>query len=1113
MEITRDLTRKEAALQEDCSQFLEYWISELALFQSSDMNILHKSKTNNIPPQAPLPKKPSFIFQSLIYPAFDKPGPNEQEILCHFISACLIYFYRINGYQTVSTWVSYPALKEMALKSQDTLSCFIPLTVHFQPNTSFGDVVKSVEYKITTMMQRKTYNLKFLSKLLESHENNFRIRIELYNNPKLNNDINNEDIFFVIDSKKRKLFMHINENLNKHFTKNISKHIQNILSQGVNEASTPIQQLSFLTETEKQIILVKWNNTQQDFEFDETLISLFERQVSRFPNKIALRFKHKSMTYGELNQRSNQLARYLIDKGFKPKEFAAIFLERSLEMIVAIFAVLKTGGIYVPIDVNYPEERVKYIIEHSRCVVLLTKESHTKGVKQGNNLGSLQIISLDREAETINKCSEHQLLTNNHIDSRSFSYLIYTSGSTGTPKGVLITHRNVINYASWFAINFKLNKRSIVDFSSSIGFDLSVSCTLVPLVVGAQVAICSKQEKLDPLKYLKHLNENRVTHIECTPDYFNHLLAFPDEIKSLDKLKWIMLGGDAVVKKDLERWLALRPNDKLPNEYGPTECTVATTAHIVTKKNIHQYGDIIPIGKPAFNTQAYVVDAYHNLCPIGVPGELWIGGESVATGYLHHELTNHKFISNPFSESCASLLYKTGDLVRWLSDGSLEFMGRNDDQIKIRGFRIEIREIEDCLLRHQQIIQCKVLPHIKTDGEKFLIAYLILKKNSSLKISNLRDFLVKYLPDYMVPERFIILEQFPVNNSGKVDVKALSQVREQNHKQYITASKPVNKTIETLLNIWVKFFDTNHIKPNDDFFELGGHSLTALKIINEIQVVFSVRLPIQALFSYPTITKLSVIIQSMKKYRGNNPAIFDIGKDPQIICLQSGGKKIPLFLIPPVGGSIFLYKNLVKNLKKEFPIYGLQDPGIENPDIVFDSLEEMAYYYLRAIQSIQNKGPYLLAGSSFGATLAVEIANQLHSIGEQVPFIGLFDGWAMYSNKLNDRRFFHDFMRKKLEGIESEFAQALLNMQYSREKLLFHYKIPKLSEQLTLFKAQELWPIFRNIDKKLKANGWSEYTYQPVDLYPVPGDHESMFFEPQVKILANQLNLCLHHFL
>ncbi|MBN1684102.1 MAG: amino acid adenylation domain-containing protein [Gammaproteobacteria bacterium] len=625
----------------------------------------------------------------------------------------------------------------------------------------------------------------------------------------------------------------------------------------------------------KQVLklLKAWNQTKKEFP-QKTVYQLFEEQVEKAPDNIAVIFKDQELTYRELNEKSNQLAHYLRKLGVKPNTLVAICLERSFEMIIGILGILKAGGAYVPLDPDYPEARLSFILNDTQAPILLTESKFLEKLRGYRG----KIICFD-QAEDIRTIQQEPIINPEHINQlNDLIYVIYTSGSTGQPKGVGINYDNILNYTYWFKESFQLDETSIVDFSSSLSFDFSVTSTLLPFMFGTKLILGKEKLRLEPKNYLQHIKDYQITHIKLTPSSFSELLLISQKFSiSLPDLKWIILGGEQLNKKDVQNWLNLNPSHHIVNEYGPTETTVAVIAYIVEPKTITCH-KTVPIGKPAYNTQVYVLDEKQALVSIGDLGELYIGGANVARGYLNRpELTKEKFIPNPFSNDLNSRLYKTGDLVRWLSDGNLEFIGRIDNQVKIRGFRVELEEVEYYLNQYSEIKQVVVVAKTGPDNNQYLAAYLCLSKKN-LHFKKLRTYLESVLPEHMIPSVYFKLGQIPLTVHGKTDRKILAQGAYDQHliktNGYLAPKKDVEKN---LVHIWSKILALNEesIGIDDNFFQLGGHSLVAIRLISKIQQAFAVPLSIHEVFDYSTISQLSGLIEE-KQSLAQMPSILPL---------------------------------------------------------------------------------------------------------------------------------------------------------------------------------------------------------------------------------------------
>lgn len=578
----------------------------------------------------------------------------------------------------------------------------------------------------------------------------------------------------------------------------------------------------------------------------QTLQQLFECQAEQCPERIAVRCHGETLTYSQFNQRANQLAHYLLAKGVVPGDVIALYLERSIEFLIAVFGVLKAGAAYLPLDISNPDERVNIILKDAGNPLVITSMAARKQFAT-----DVSVMMFNDE-----KISQQSTLNPTVVcNSQDLAYVIYTSGSTGVPKGVLIEHGAVNNYAVWFSNLFP--QISTIDFSSNSAFDMAISIYLVPLVLGLTVVICSDSIKKEPKPYLNYLVEEGIDFIKLTPSYFK-ILA--NEIQSdrfdIDQLT-IMLGGEQLSKTECEMWLRKYPHHILLNEYGPTETTVAVSGFIIDKNNLHHLNENVPIGILAPNTYAYILDSNLNQVTNQAVGELYLGGKCLARGYLNQpELTQKSFIQDPFTQDTNKRLYKTGDLCRYI-DGVYECLGRIDQQIKIRGFRVEPVEIEYYLTSHPQIKSAAIIASNQNRKENSLIAYYILKDESELSSREISDYLKRYLPDYMIPVTFIKLLEFPLTANEKLDRAALPLPQISSSQDYVS---PRSALEEMLAHIWAEEFGIKLIGIHDDFFELGGHSLSAARIISKINHTLNKDISLKDVYENPTISALSEVI-------------------------------------------------------------------------------------------------------------------------------------------------------------------------------------------------------------------------------------------------------------
>ena len=592
-------------------------------------------------------------------------------------------------------------------------------------------------------------------------------------------------------------------------------------------------------------------------DYSTTLHALFEMQVKKSPRKNALIFNKKILSYEQLNQKANQLAHHLRELGIKPDMPVVVCMERSFEFFIAILGILKAGGAYIPLDPTHPEERLLFILEESTSAIVLTTANFQKCFSRYS--GKVLLINDDLISQGTKDNPEPNATANN------LAYVIYTSGSTGTPKGVLIEHKGVVNYAFWFNKECINGAKEKIDCSSNPTFDFALTLTIVPLVLGLTVVICEEAVKKDPRRYIDYLQSNAISLIKITPSYFRVLFY---EIKNKQKLfphlKKIMLAGENLSSIDCLHWLERYPTHLLYNEYGPTETSVAVSLFIVDHYNVHHLGDTVPIGYLVPNASYYILKENGTVVAEGEDGELYLGGVCVSRGYLNNpSLTERYFIQDSFNPSNKSMkLYKTGDLCRLSSTGALECIGRIDHQLKIRGFRVELEEIEHCLSTHPAIKTAVVIASDKQSKEKRLIAYYLVNEQfKQIEVQELRDYLKRFLPDYMIPVLFVKMDHLPLNANEKLDRAALPVPQGTTNIDYKAPKKLLEKKLAT---IWSEELGIKYLGLNDNFFELGGHSLSAARVISKINHQFKKEINLQSFYQTPTITALASLVKKAK---------------------------------------------------------------------------------------------------------------------------------------------------------------------------------------------------------------------------------------------------------
>jgi len=917
-------------------------------------------------------------------------------------------------------------------------------------------------------------------------------------------------LYFEYDKENKEILVYhgissnYHSNLLREILNNLTLHIDAVINYFITKTHVKVSEFCFLNYLEREKLLINWGQGKS-FELpNKSIADLFSKQVNLYPEKIAIFMGDQEITYIELDQMSDKIAFSIKELKLPSQSLIGIYINRSVEMLAIILGVFKADCVYVPLDVKYPLLKIETIANESQLSYLITTNdlidklsTHFKG-KQVINFYTVEFILASSRYNDETQMKKFKTFPN-HL-----AYIMFTSGTTGTPKGVVVTQKNVLNYCLWFTKTTNFNFSSTIDFSSSIAFDLSIPCTIAPLISGGSIAICKDVDKTNPKRYLQHLKKYKITHTELTPGYVEMLLHYPAKVKELVNLEYLLLGADTVHTEEVNKWLKICPHHQVVNEYGPTETTVSVTSYFV---KVGKFSDeaSVPIGKPAFNSTAYILDKYKNLCPIGMKGELYIGGGQVTNGYLGKPaLTEEKFIPSAFNDH-PEILYRTGDLAAWLPGGNIQFFGRDDFQVKIQGYRIELPAIESVLLKMPAIEQAVVIVRKGNFKEKYLRAYLV-SYDSKLCISDIKTFLSDHLVNYMIPKEFCIVSSIPLKENEKINIEELENqpysLLRFDHEINTELSDKENK----VLHAWHHAFNNTNINYLDDFFALGGDSLIALQIITELKELFKIDIPLFYLFEFPTVKILTEEIE--KLLLDKNSILIQIEHTSKIVIkLSTGHHKTPLFLIHPIGGSVFWYKQLADCLSGKFSMYGIQDPSIDGGSIRFKSLEEMAAFYIEQLCSTYNGDDIAIAGASFGASVALEMTHQLMKSDKNVKFLGLIDGWAKYPKDLMQKNTV-ELLSIKEDNLLTELKlRQLMELEEYRKKLLLNYQLKKIQIDATLYKAAELWDGFLLTNDE--KNGWSPFVTGKITKHIIPGNHETMLFKPNVINLARRLYLDL----
>ncbi|WP_375509332.1 amino acid adenylation domain-containing protein [uncultured Nostoc sp.] len=645
------------------------------------------------------------------------------------------------------------------------------------------------------------------------------------------------------------------------------RHYVTLLESIVANPEQPLAELPLLTKTEQQQLLVEWNNTQTNYSGEYCIHELFEVQVERSPDAIAVIFEDQHLTYRELNHRANQLAHYLRSLGVGPEVLVGICVERSTDMVVSILGILKAGGAYVPLDPTYPQERLAFMLEDAQVSVLLTEDKFLEGLPEHQ----AQVVCLNQNSEAWRQ--ERVDNPVREVTTNNLAYVIYTSGSTGKPKGVLVNHQNVIRLFTATQSWFNFSDRDVWTNFHSYAFDFSVWEIWGSLLYGGRLVVVPYWISRSPEAFYKLLCTQQVTVLNQTPSAFRQLMNAEEEAAGKTgtlALRLVIFGGEALELDSLQPWFERHGDGyavpQLVNMYGITETTVHVTYRPINMADLSQRNGSL-IGHRIPDLQIYLLDSQRQLVPIGVAGELYIGGAGVTRGYLNRpELTAERFIVNPFSEVTDAYLYKSGDLARYLPNGELEYLGRIDHQVKIRGFRIELGEIETALRKHVAVREVIVQAVEESYGEKRLVGYVVLHEKQAVTIGDLQRFLKEKLPEYMVPSAFILLPAMPLTANGKLDRRSLpapETIRPNLSDAYVMPQTQMEQTIAT---IWQKALNIEKIGIHDNFFELGGHSLLMVKVHSQLREIFQTDLSMIDMFRYPTISSLAECFATIKNH-------------------------------------------------------------------------------------------------------------------------------------------------------------------------------------------------------------------------------------------------------
>lgn len=901
------------------------------------------------------------------------------------------------------------------------------------------------------------------------------------------------------------------------------QHFQHLLQSVADHPGQPIEHIPLMPEAEKEQMLETMSGKRHVLALPTASVhQLVAEQAARTPQAIAIRHNGLELSYKELNERSDRLAQQLIRCGAGANRLIGICLERSIELIVALLAVMKSGSAYVPIDPNYPEERIAYLLEDSGVATVIVSE-HTKPlVRAASTISPLLLAEAEAEA------AQHDFrLPLPIVEPEELMYVIYTSGSTGKPKGVMVPHRAVVNHCLGVRDRFELRSTDRVLQFTSISFDVAVQEIFPTLLTGATLVLWKDKFLTASNEFLQWISQEQVTVLNATTAYWSQMVNDVKlKLASLpEQLRLVIVGGEAVSRETYASWRSMaKDRVKWINDYGLTETTI--TATMFCPSSDWHTAKAVPIGTPLPNVEVYIVDSSLQPVPVGVYGELCVGGAGVAQGYLNRpELTAERFVRHPFKDEEGALLFRTGDMARFLPDGNIEFVGRLDSQIKIRGYRIELGEIEAALEQCPALAQSVVVPSTLGNGTSVLVAYIV-PADPQLQIRDVREHLKQRLPDYMIPGNFVVIDRIPLTENGKVNTSQLPkpELTARTTKEYVAPRTTVEQAAAEL---WAEVLGMASVSVSDNYFDIGGHSLLATQLVAKAQQRFDRSIPLKWLFEYPTLEEWALQVERLTGEVQPDDALSrpSQASEGYLVQINRTGSLPPICLVHPVGGSISCYFTLGRQLSASQPLYAMQAPGLAGRSTSDRmTVEQMAECYLTELLAVQPAGPYRLGGWSLGGFIAYEMAKSLLAAGHEVQQLILIDSYLNRQTEINDEVIFYNFIRQLAVGTavgakqqsEDDFgldwdhfkgqsdsaicrqlkAAGLIPDAMAEEELkriftvyadtarAFYEYRPKAAPVLPI----QLVQLFRGEDYPLEEGIWSSLV-EHVQIFPIQADH------------------------
>ena len=771
------------------------------------------------------------------------------------------------------------------------------------------------------------------------------------------------------------------------------RHFRALSASAASGHDRRLSRLSMLSEEERATVLVRWNPISDRPAAPASIRQRIEDQVRRTPDDVAVVLGDERLTFGELDRRAMGIASALMRREIGAGSRVGILLDKSVELVAAVLGVMKAGAAYVPLDPSYPPDRLAFMVADSGPGVLLTRAGPLAALPGA----TVPTIVLDDLAEAD---GDIELGPRVEAAADDLAYVMYTSGSTGEPKGVMVTYGGLASILGAYERAYRLAELRAHLQIASFSFDVFTGDLIRALPFGAKVVLCPRDVAIDPARLHELIVREEVDAVEFVPAVAAMLFEHVERSgKRLDCLRFVAIGGEPWRTDAYARYRALlAPTARLVNSYGLTEATMDSTYFESPPETLPPAGRYVPIGRPLPNTRVYVLDGSGEPQPIGIPGELCIGGAGVSRGYLNRpELTRERFVPDPFASGQGARMYRTGDLARWLSDGTIEFLGRSDRQLKVRGFRIEPGEIESAIERCALVRDAAVTGRADANGSLALVAYLTAADpGAPPTVDEVRATVASRLPAYMVPAAWVVLDELPRTPSGKVDPGALPDPDLGRSAAARELTAPRDHRERVLVSIWREALGRGEIGIDDDFFALGGHSLLAVRLFALIEERLGARLPLASLFESSTIADQARLIDQSGARAADSHAWSSV------VPLRAVGRRSPFFLVGWVGGQLIGYQKLLASFPDGVPIYGLQAPGLDGRRLPLSTIETLAAHYVEEMRRVQPRGPYYLGGFCFGGVVAFEMARQLAERGEALAMVALIDSYTRGSRPRPD---------------------------------------------------------------------------------------------------------------